>query len=93
MRYSVRSTRSYRKSLKKLVKSGSFEISVLEQIVNTLAKGMPPAPKHKDHALTGDMCRLRECHIKSDLLLVYQKDESILVLILINVGSHSELFG
>lgn len=34
----------------------------------------------------------RECHIKPDLLLIYKKEEDILILTCLAIGSHSELF-
>ncbi|WP_304418120.1 type II toxin-antitoxin system YafQ family toxin, partial [uncultured Helicobacter sp.] len=46
----------------------------------------------KDHALKGEYIGFRECHIKPDLLLIYQKDKHILILTCIDVGSHSKLF-
>jgi len=49
-------------------------------------------PKLKDHALTGEMSGFRECHLKPDLLLIYAKAEDPPALILMRIGSHSELF-
>lgn len=46
----------------------------------------------KDHALTGEMSGFRECHLKPDLLLIYAKAEDPPALILMRIGSHSELF-
>lgn len=34
----------------------------------------------------------KECHIEPDLLLIYQVHDKELLLLLINIGSHSELF-
>lgn len=34
----------------------------------------------------------RECHITPDWLLIYRRDNEKLILILIDTGSHSELF-
>ncbi|EAJ1622669.1 type II toxin-antitoxin system YafQ family toxin [Campylobacter upsaliensis] len=48
--------------------------------------------KYKDHALKGNLKTFRECHIKPDLLLIYQKLEKELILHCINVGKHSEIF-
>lgn len=47
--------------------------------------------KYRDHALTGDWVGCRDCHVKPDLVLIYeyQNDD----LILHRLGSHSELFG
>lgn len=48
--------------------------------------------KYKDHKLTGNYKDFRECHIKPDLLLIYQKQDEILTLTCINLGSHHKLF-
>ncbi|CAG9469722.1 type II toxin-antitoxin system mRNA interferase toxin, RelE/StbE family [Campylobacter upsaliensis] len=48
--------------------------------------------KYKDHTLKSNLKTFRECHIKPDLLLIYQKLEKELILHCINVGKHSEIF-
>jgi mRNA interferase YafQ len=35
--------------------------------------------------------RISDCHVKPDLVLIYQKAEGVLRLV--RLGSHSELFG
>ncbi len=48
------------------------------------------AEKYRDHALTGNLVGFRDCHIKPDLVLIYEKpDDSTLVLI--RIGTHSQL--
>ena len=47
---------------------------------------------HRDHPLKGEMAGYRECHVRDDLLLVYVIRKKQLVLTLINIGTHSELF-
>lgn len=47
--------------------------------------------KHRDHALTGNWVGFRECHIKPDLLLIYEKSGRSIQLV--RLGSHAELFG
>lgn len=47
--------------------------------------------RHRDHALTGDWAGFRECHIKPDLLLIYEMDGHSIQLV--RLGSHAELFG
>ncbi|RVZ68936.1 type II toxin-antitoxin system YafQ family toxin [Helicobacter pylori] len=77
----------YKKDFKKLVKNG-FDDSVLKEVI--LRKKEPLPPPFKDHALKGVWKPFRECHIKADVLLVYLvKDDE---LILLRLGSHSELF-
>lgn len=59
-------------------------------LIDTLANNQVLEPRHRDHALTGDWKDHRDCHIKPDLLLIYQKPYDEL-LRLVRLGSHSEL--
>ncbi len=79
--------KSFQKDFDKLLLNG-FDDSVLNGVI--LRKKEPLSPQFQDHALKGKWKPFRECHIKSDILLVYlvQDDE----LILLRLGSHSELF-
>ena len=66
--------------------------TVLPAVVDSLVEGRELDPKYKDHALTGEMAGFRECHLRPDLLLVYEKAEDPPRLNLMRIGSHSELF-
>jgi len=90
--YVIRTTQGYRKSIKKLTQSGVFPLSELEKIIDLLANDKNLPAKYGDHALSGTLKNFRECHIKNDVLLMYYKKETGLVLVLVNVGSHSHLF-
>lgn len=81
--------KSFQKDFDKLLLNG-FDDSVLKEVILTLRKKEPLDPQFKDHALKGKWKPFRECHIKADILLVYLvKDDE---LILLRLGSHSELF-
>ncbi len=85
----IETSKKFDKDLKILVKNG-FDLKLLYRVVENLAKEQPLAPKYKDHPLKGTLKDFRECHIKPDVLLVYLvKDDE---LILLRLGSHSELF-
>ncbi len=90
--YLVRSTKAYRKELKRVSKHKNFDEISLNNIVDTLKRGEQLDAKYRDHQLTGEFKDYRECHIKSDLLLVYQKHDDVLVLLLIEIGTHDDLF-
>ena len=62
----------------------------LVKVVKVLARDVPLAERYHDHALTGDWKNFRDCHIKPDLVLIYQKPDDR-VLQLVRLGSHSEL--
>lgn len=63
--------------------------SLLEPIVDDLLLGNTLSEKLKDHPLSGQWKPCRECHVKPDLLLVYDWEDETLVLV--RLGSHSEL--
>ena len=82
-------SKSFKKSFKKLNES---EKKLTKDIIWQLANNEELASKYKDHALIGSYKGFRECHVKPDLLLIYKKQNEILLLTCVEVGSHSELF-
>ena len=91
-RYTVKVTAQFRKDYKLAARRG-LNIGLLEDVIASLAKGIPLPEKNRDHALSGNWTGYRECHILPDWLLVYRVDDDVLVLILSRTGSHSDLFG
>ena len=92
----VRNTSRFKKSLRKLSRSGNFDQKLREtlaKVINTLTCGEILEPVFRDHELTGKFVGHRECHIKPDLLLIYYIENDDLVLVLVNLGSHNDLFG
>ena len=85
----ITTTKSFRKDYKKVVKHGK-RISVLDDLIFTLAHSEPLVSKYKDHSLSGKYRRKRECHLEPDWLLIYEATKT--ELILYRTGSHSELF-
>ncbi|OBV29509.1 hypothetical protein BKN38_01120 [Helicobacter sp. CLO-3] len=88
--YQIKLAATCKKSLKKLSDSDkeAFKI-VVEKLINDEVLDA----KYNDHRLIGNLKDFRECHIKPDLLLIYQKRADELVLYCLDVGSHSKLFG
>jgi mRNA interferase YafQ len=64
----------------------------LEAVLEKLVVDSPLTASQRDHSLGGDWLGHRECHIKPDLLLIYKKPDDN-KLVLVRLGSHSELFG
>ncbi|EAJ2621531.1 type II toxin-antitoxin system YafQ family toxin [Campylobacter coli] len=89
MKYEIRVLKEYKKNYKKLTLK---EKDLVDEIVYRLSYNETLERKYKDHKLKGEFKELRECHVKPDLLLIYQKQDDKLILTCINIGSHSELF-
>ena len=89
MKYEILRSKKFKTNYKKLDSQAKDEVlNVLKRLANDEILEL----KYKDHQLTGYLKDFRECHIRPNLLLVYQKVENILILRAINVGSHSEIF-
>lgn len=74
------------------MKKRGLDLSLLDNVVDTLRQGKPLAEKYRDHSLTGNYKGFRECHIKPDWLLIYLIENDILTLTLVDTGSHADLF-
>lgn len=92
-KYAVDMTSSFKKQYKKIVKQGK-DINKFINILEKLANGEILDEKYKNHQLKNDKYYkdCYECHIEPDWLLVYQYQDDVLVLLLVGIGSHSEIF-
>lgn len=61
-------------------------------VVEKLANDEILEENYREHKLTGNYTGCRECHIEPDWLLIYEKVDDNLILILNRTGSHSDLF-
>ena len=89
--YTLKFTSRFKKSYKLMVKQGK-DVSLLDEVIETLRLGKSLDPKYKDHQLTGNFRLFRECHVKPDWLLIYMVEDEVLTLTLIDTGSHSYLY-
>jgi len=60
------------------------------EVVNLLATDKPLPLRCFDHPLAGEWSGFRDCHIRPDLVLIYEKPDAH-TLRLVRLGSHSEL--
>ena len=89
--YIVKFTTAFKKSYK-LMKKRGLDLSLLDDVIDTLQHGKELDEKYRDHVLKGEFVGFHECHIKPDWLLVYLIEDDILTLTLVDTGSHSDLF-
>ena len=89
MKYKLFKTNQFKRAFKKLRLSDSQEQAFID-VVYKLLNSIELEKKYKDHVLTGKYADFNECHLKPDLLLIYQINNGILKLV--DIGSHSTLF-
>lgn len=92
-KYEVKYANAFKKSLKKITKQGK-NLDKMFFIIGKLANKEPLEQKYRNHNLINDRYykNCGECHIEPDWLLIYRYEENQLILLLVETGSHSELF-
>jgi len=92
-KYEIKGLNKFKKQLKKSVKQGK-DINKLVDVLKVLANGDVLDSKYKDHQLINDKYykNCRELHIEPDWLLVYHYVDNELIIMLVAIGSHSDLF-
>lgn len=93
MKYEIVATSIFKKNLKKLKKRNK-DLNKIKTIIDTISKGNCLEEKYRDHQLINNSKwkNCRECHIEPDWLLIYRIEDSSLILVLVETGSHSDLF-
>ena len=90
--YEIEYTGLFKRKVKVLKKRG-YGLSLLESVIAELKETGTLQEKYQPHKLTGNYAGFWECHIKPDWLLVWAKEDNRLVLVMIDTGTHSDLFG
>ena len=84
--YEVIYTGQFKKSLKLCVRRG-LDIKNFTTVLDILQEKGQLSAEYCPHRLHGNYC-----HITPDWLLIWQQDDKQLRLILVDTGSHSDLF-
>ena len=88
-------TKDFLKHWENLSRSGKHDMNLLKEAMLLLIANDSPLPAEwRDHKLKGSINNLRECHVKGDLLLVYQTydDDKGGLVMFFGAGTHSEIF-
>lgn len=91
-RYAVIETKRFLRDIVRIKKMGRYDLRKLQEVILLLIEREPLPSKLRDHALGGKLQGKRECHIESDWLLVYRKNQTMLILELLRTGRHVDLF-
>ncbi len=90
--YRIERTNTFKKSFKRCLKRG-LNPALFESAIRILQENGKLPPKYKPHKLSSKQSGTWECHIQPDWLLVWRQDDELLTLLLIDTGTHSDLFG
>jgi len=84
-------SKKFKKDLK-LFKNDKGLLLNLEEILNIITKKGNIPSKYKLHQLKGEFKNCFKCHIKPDVLLIYKTKKEEALILLLRIGSHSDLF-
>ena len=92
--YQIVTSTKFLKDLKLLKKRSEKDFHLLQKLINVLAESghQGLGKNHKPHKLSGNYKGYWECHVKPDLLLIWDENEQINLLELVRTGTHSDLF-
>ena len=88
--FTLKMTGQFKKDLKR-IQNNPKKIEHLKTVLNFLKETGVIPEIYNPHKLTGNYSGFMECHVESDLLLIWL-DENENIIKLVRLGSHSELF-
>ena len=83
-------TGQFKKDLKR-IQNNPKKIERLKTILTFLQETGAVPENYSPHKLIGNYSGFMECHVESDLLLIWLDEENNIIK-LVRLGSHSELF-
>ena len=91
MKYAAQYSNRFKKDLKRCQKRG-YNLSNLKKVIDLLASNGTLPSQYKPYKLSGKYTGCWECHIESDWLLVWIQNDTELILLFTNTGTHADLF-
>jgi len=89
--YTIRYTGQFKKDMRLCERRG-YDMSLLHAAIKTLAEQGELPPHYQPHLLVGNRKGQWECHIQPNWLLIWEQHDDELILIMLNTGTHADLF-
>lgn len=89
--YKVKYSGQFKKSLK-LCKRRGLNMDLIHEAITLLVNNGWLPTRYRPHVLSGIYKGIWECHIEPDWLLLWKQDNDTLTLMLVDTGTHSDLF-
>jgi len=85
----IKRLNQFKRDIKRIKKRGTA-LTALKELLECLVNRVSPPAKNRCHKLTGNWVGRYECHLASDLLIIYRITDT--EVILERIGTHSDLF-
>lgn len=91
MKREIKRSSRFKKDFKRYSHDSAF-LAEFTSVIGLLSSDAPLPDKYVDHELHGNWNACRDCHIRPDAVLIYQKTSDGLLLLLLRVGGHAQVF-
>ena len=91
MKYKIIPSKRFEKDMKRCQKRG-YNMQLIKDAILLLAETGTLPSEYNPHLLHGDRKGQWECHIQPDWLLIWEQHDQELILVMLNTGTHSDLF-
>ena len=90
--YTIRYTGEFKRQMR-LCKRRGYDMAQLHEVIRLLSVDGKLPDKYCPHVLHGNRQGQWECHVQPDWLLIWEQHDQELVLIMLNTGTHADVFG
>ena len=90
--YRIRFTGEFKRQMKLCQRRG-YDMELLRTAIRILSTDGQLPDRYLPHILHGNRKGQWECHIQPDWLLVWKQEKLELTLVMLNTGTHADLFG
>ena len=92
MKYTLRTTNKFEKSVKQCIRR-NYPMDELRKVMTLLVETGTLPTTDRSHKLQGKNGNVTwECHIQPDWLLVWEQHDEELIMLMLDTGTHSDLF-
>ena len=91
MAYKVSITKRFKKNVE-LCKRRGYPMHLLKEVLDQLIETGTLPSRYRPHILSGNYEGKWKAHIKGDWLIVWEKNDEELTLVMLSTGTHSDLF-
>lgn len=91
MKYTIIPSTRFKKDMKRCEKRG-YNMQLVKDAIVLLAETGTLPEKYRPHKLSGQYVGTWECHLKPDWLLIWEQNDTELILLFTGTGTLSDLF-
>lgn len=89
--YNIKFTGEFKRDMR-LCKKRGYDMELIREAIRILSVDGKLPKEYLPHQLHGDRKGQWECHIQPNWLLIWEQHDKELILVMLNTGTHSDLF-